>query len=86
MVPNLAITAFCGFIRYPFKQFIILAFLGNIVRGLIMAIFGYYAGATYRIYAKSISDVEHVLIGVVGMGVVLYFVYRFLRSNKKAVA
>lgn len=70
LLPNVAISAFCGAIRYPLKSFIVITFLGNVVRALIMAFFGWWAGEAYVLYAERISRFEHIVFG----GVFLFFV------------
>ena len=35
-VPSVAISAFCGLVRYPIKTFIILTFIGSLIRSVIL--------------------------------------------------
>lgn len=58
IVPGVAISGFCGIVRYPLKTFIVITFLGAFVRALALGIVGWYARGLYTIYSETISNVE----------------------------
>ncbi len=65
-VPSVAISAFCGLVRYPIKTFIIFSFIGSVIRSVIMAIIGWQVHDAYISYAEIISRIEtFVFIAIV---------------------
>ncbi|PIP30015.1 hypothetical protein COU12_00295 [Candidatus Jorgensenbacteria bacterium CG10_big_fil_rev_8_21_14_0_10_54_38] len=64
VVPNSLVSAACGMVRYPTRSFIILTFLGSLVRALIMGFIGWSVGEAYLSYAVRFSVWgRYVLIG-----------------------
>lgn len=79
-VPSVAISAFCGLVRYPIKTFIILSFVGSLIRSVIMAMIGWYVRDAYTAYAEIMSHMEkYVLIAIV----IAFTAFLFLRLRKK---
>ncbi|MBU4350719.1 VTT domain-containing protein [Candidatus Parcubacteria bacterium] len=77
VVPSVAISGFCGFIRYPIFHFIVVTACGAAIRGFLLGLLGWYAGTAYLKYAQMIAQMEKylfVLIGVVGVAVIVWFI------------
>ncbi len=55
VVPNSLVSVACGMVRYPARSFIILTFLGSLVRALIMGFVGWSVGEAYLSYAVRFS-------------------------------
>lgn len=75
--PLSVVTVFCGLIRLPWQEFTLYTFLGTLVRASGAALLGWAAGRSYVYYADQFAAVEdYVLIGLLLIGVVLYWYYR----------
>jgi len=79
-IPSVAISVFCGLVRYPIKKFIIFSFLGSLVRVTIMALVGWQIRDTYSTYAQIISQIETFLLVLI---FTILSVFLFLRFKKK---
>jgi membrane protein DedA with SNARE-associated domain len=58
IIPGVAISGFCGIVRYPLKTFAIVTFLGALARAAALGIVGGYVGIAYATYAEIISEIE----------------------------
>ncbi|MSU45237.1 MAG: hypothetical protein EXS47_01235 [Candidatus Zambryskibacteria bacterium] len=77
VVPSVAISGFCGFIRYPIFHFLAVTALGAAIRGFLLGLFGWYVGTAYLRYAQMIAQMEKylfVLIGIIGVAVIVWFI------------
>jgi len=76
IVPGVAISCFCGIVRYPLKTFAMITFLGALVRAVALGIAGWYVGAVYLAYVDAISKIENYIFAIlIILG--LFFVGRF---------
>lgn len=84
IVPSVAISAFCGMIRYPVRTFLFITLLGSFVRSFIMAIIGWQVRDAYIFLADVISQIEtFVLAGIIGVSV-LFLVYSWNKRKKQS--
>lgn len=75
IVPSVAISAFCGMIRYPVRTFLLITFLGSFLRSFIMAIIGWQVRDAYIFFADVISQIEtFIFVGIIG-AFALFLVY-----------
>lgn len=75
IIPGVAISGFCGIVRYPIKTFIPITFVGAFVRATILGLLGWYTGVMYLEYVDKISKVENYLF----LGILLIFIVFTLR-------
>lgn len=69
VTPNFLISAVCGLVRYPVKEFIVLTFFGGVVRAILMGFLGWSVGAAYVQYAEQFSALTNVV--AIALGVLL---------------
>lgn len=84
IVPSVAISSFCGFIRYPIYHFIAITAFGAAIRGFLLGLFGWYAGTAYLKYAQAIAQVEKyllILVGIVSVVVIIWFIRKKRYEN-----
>ena len=83
IVPGVAISGFCGVVRYPFKKFIIITGLGAFVRAFILGIIGWQAGELYANYADVITKFEkYILVGALFFLLLFLSGYYVAKKNK----
>jgi membrane protein DedA with SNARE-associated domain len=79
VVPSVAISALCGFIRMKVWKYFYLTFIGMFLRGLVMGVIGWQVGNVYVKYADMLSKFEDkalILIIAIGVGGLAYLVLR----------
>jgi membrane protein DedA with SNARE-associated domain len=81
VVPSVAISIFCGFIRYRLRDYIIFTLLGSLVRGFILGILGWQFGMFYLEISQQISFLEELVLLLL---VVVLAIYLYRKKLKKA--
>lgn len=76
IVPSVAISVFCGFIRFNIKNYIIITFLGTLVRSFILGFIGWQFGSMYQTAAAEISYLEEIGLAVIIIVVAVYLIYQ----------
>lgn len=85
IVPSVAISAFCGFIRMGFWKYIALTFFGMFLRGVIMGAAGWQIGNVYFKYADLISKFENKVLWLIALLGVTVIIYMFLKRRKNVL-
>lgn len=81
VTPNFLISAVCGLVRYPVKEFIALTFFGGVVRAILMGFLGWSVGAAYIQYATQLSSLAN-LIAISILFILAVFVLVLLVKRK----
>ncbi|MEG3225406.1 MAG: membrane-associated protein [Methanobacteriales archaeon Met13] len=76
VIPSVAITTFCGFIRFDLKKYLIITFLGTLVRAFILGFIGWQFGSLYQTVADEISYLEEISIAVILIAIAAYIIYK----------
>jgi membrane protein DedA with SNARE-associated domain len=81
--PISLVSVFAGLFHIPIRPFTLYTFLGSIFRCLFLAFVGWWIGATYEKVATRLDSVETIVsvLLLIGMGVVLIFLYRKFRKG-----
>lgn len=84
IVPGVAISGFCGVVRYSLRIFVLVTFVGSAVRAFILGFVGWRVGELYTTYATMISKFEkYIFVGVVIAIAVVLGVYFFKKYYKR---
>lgn len=86
IIPSAPISLLCGLIGLPRKLFVISTFFGTIVRDFIYLYIGYTGlGAAEEIIEgiEGASSIITIILGLIGVGVFAYIVYRKYFSSAK---
>lgn len=81
IVPNVAIGALCGIVRYPFKKYVIATFFGSAIRAIILGILGWEVGNLYIEYAEQIHHYENIFTIIAAVLVLVYLGWKIYRRN-----
>ncbi|HTX60957.1 MAG TPA: VTT domain-containing protein [Methanobacterium sp.] len=81
VVPSIAINVFCGFIRYDLKKFLVITFLGTMVRAFILGFLGWQFGSFYQSISTEISGLEEISLAVIILVIIIYIGY--MKYGKK---
>jgi len=81
IVPSVAIGAFCGIIRYDLKKYVIITFLGGLIKAIIIGLIGWQFGNFYQEIGGHISFLEEVFIITTIIGIIGYIIYNKKKSK-----
>jgi len=81
IIPNVAIAAFCGIIKYKFIKYIFVTFFGIFTRASILAFVGFKVGDFYREYASVIKEYETYAFVFIIILSVLTFVFKLQKRS-----
>jgi len=79
IVPSVVVSAFCGLIRFPIREYIAYTFLGTLVRATILGFVGWRVGEIYFKYATFIGIFEKIILGLGITAVIAFIVWRRYR-------
>ncbi|MEA2701510.1 MAG: hypothetical protein QOE22_219 [Candidatus Parcubacteria bacterium] len=87
IIPGVALSGFCGVVRYPLGRFMLTTFIGSGVRAVALALLGWQAGEFYLKYLEVIERFEKqifvaVAVVLVLLGLIYYFWVR--KRNRRA--
>jgi len=85
-VPSVAISGFCGIVRYPIYHFLAVTALGAAIRGFLLGLLGWYAGISYLKYTQAITQIEKylfIIVGVVCVVVIVWFIHKKHHKNAR---
>lgn len=85
VIPSVAISGFCGVVRYDFKKYIVLTFLGGFSRALILGFIGWQFGAYSQDISSQMDNLENIIIILVVIAVIAYIGYKkvYKKRNKE---
>lgn len=76
IIPSVAISAFCGFIRFSIKKYLLITFLGTLVRASILGFIGWQFGSLYQTAANEISYIEEISMAIIIISFISYIIYK----------
>ncbi len=84
-VPSVVIAAFFGLVRMPTLRYLILSFLGSLVRACFLVYVGFMAGELYNTYAGAIARVENTVFAIMIITASVFLVWRILKYRGRSV-
>lgn len=83
VIPGVALSGFCGALRYPFARFATITLVASGIRAYALALLGWQAGEYYTRYIDAVSKYEDmILTGVFIIVLVAVFIH-FARAHRK---
>lgn len=82
--PHVIVSAACGAIRYPPRNFFIISVLGSMVRSFILGFLGWSLGAAYLAYSDSVTAMASWVSVAVGASMLGALVWWIMRSRRRA--
>lgn len=81
IVPSVVISTLCGFIRFNLKDYIIITFLGSLIRASALGFVGWQFMVAYKDLAQQISRLEEIVILGIIITIVGFFIYKKYYKN-----
>lgn len=72
-----------GAVKMNFFSFSALTLIGSVLRSGLLAVAGYYLGANRNQVGAFMAKYEHIVLVIVGIGIVAYVTYLFWNRRKK---
>lgn len=83
IVPNIVVSVFCGLVRFPFWAYVVVSFVGFIVRTTIYGFVGWQVGKLYFRFAARFVFLQNVVAGLIVLAVVVFVVYRIMAVHRR---
>ncbi|MGF7117033.1 DedA family protein [Methanobacterium oryzae] len=74
IIPSIAISLFCGLIKYPLRNYLIITFFGALVQATILAVVGWQVGNVYITLADQISFLNDIIAIIIVLGIIFYII------------
>jgi membrane protein DedA with SNARE-associated domain len=84
VIPSIAISLFCGMIRYNPRNYVLITFYGAMIQASILGIIGWQFGNFYRTISEGLSFIDNIIL-VILLLVVISFVFTKRRQNKEKI-
>ncbi|MDP1553777.1 MAG: VTT domain-containing protein [Methanobacteriaceae archaeon] len=81
IIPSVVISTLCGFIRFNLKDYIIITFLGSLIRASALGFVGWQFRVAYKDLAQQISRLEEIVILGIIITIAGFFIYRKYYKN-----
>ena len=77
-IPFAAINAFCGLVRWPLRNYLVITFAGSLVRGASVGFLGWQLGRLYEKNAEIFANAERLIFIAI-----IVFVAGFIYYNRR---
>ena len=84
VIPGVALSAFCGAVRYPFTRFAVITFIASGIRAYILALLGWQAGELYTRYIDAVSEYEDTILLLVLLAILAAVFLHYARRHKRS--
>ncbi|RJS48703.1 MAG: membrane-associated protein [Methanobacterium sp.] len=81
IIPSVAVNIFCGLIKYNFRNYIVITFLGTSVQIFFWGLLGWFSGNIYLLVKSQISFIDNLVTVMIVM-IILYFI---LKKNREKI-
>jgi membrane protein DedA with SNARE-associated domain len=82
VIPSIAISLFCGMIRYNPRNYVLITFFGALVQASILGIIGWQFGNFYLTISEGISFIDNIILVILVL-IVVCFVFMKRRQKKE---
>lgn len=76
VIPSVAINAFCGFVRFEIKKYLIITFFGSLVRATLLGFIGWQLGNLYQSAAAEIANLEQISLIIIIIAILAFIIYK----------
>lgn len=83
IIPGVALSGFCGVVRYSFSRFMITTFVGSGARAIALGLIGWQAGEFYIKYLDIVGRFEKQIFFVLAGVVVVLGIWYFFWVKKR---
>lgn len=85
VIPSVAVSAAYGLVRFNIVKFLVISFMGTLVRATILAVIGWQVGSVYLHYAEIIEKFESFVLILFVVVMVLFILYRYMKKKRRII-
>lgn len=74
VIPSIAISLFCGMIRYNPRKYVLITFSGALVQASILGIIGWQFGNFYLSISESLSFIDNLILVIIVLAVIILII------------
>lgn len=74
VIPSIAISLFCGMIRYNPRKYVLITFSGALVQASILGIIGWQFGNFYLSISESLSFMDNLILVIIVLAVIILII------------
>lgn len=74
VIPSIAISLFCGMIRYNPRNYVLITFSGALVQASMLGIIGWQFGNFYLTLSESLSFIDNIILIIILLAVILLII------------
>lgn len=74
VIPSIAISLFCGMIRYNLRKYVLITFSGALVQASILGIIGWQFGNFYLSISESLSFIDNLILVIIVLAVIILII------------
>ena len=74
VIPSIAISLFCGMIRYNPRKYVLITFSGALVQASILGIIGWQFGNFYLTISESLSFIDNLILVIIVLAVIILII------------
>jgi Uncharacterized membrane-associated protein len=74
VIPSIAISLFCGMIRYNPRNYVLITFSGALVQASMLGIIGWQFGNFYLSLSESLSFIDNIILIIILLAVILLII------------
>ncbi|AUB55415.1 SNARE associated Golgi protein [anaerobic digester metagenome] len=74
VIPSIAISLFCGMIKYNPRNYVLITFSGALVQASILGIIGWQFGSFYLTISESLSFIDNIILLIIIVAFILLII------------
>jgi len=74
VIPSIAVSLFCGMIRYNPRKYVLITFSGALVQASILGIIGWQFGNFYLTISESLSFIDNLILVIIILAVIVLII------------
>jgi membrane protein DedA with SNARE-associated domain len=82
VIPSIAISLFCGLIRYNPRNYVLITFFGAMVQASILGIIGWQFGNFYLTISERLSFIDNIILVILVLVVVIFVLKKRSEKNR----
>lgn len=89
IMPSAPLSVVCGFVKIPFRTYVVMTFLGSVVRGMFFLLLGYYGLSSLSSFQQGLDTAESIgkvlFFAILALAAVGFYWKRFMGEKKHDV-
>ena len=79
IIPSAGVNIFCGLIKYKFRNYVLITFLGTMVQVFFWGVLGWFSGNIYMLWKRQLSFLDNLATLII----IIILIYLIIRNKKQ---